>query len=61
MAAAAKGVPGLSVLDGWWIEGDREGVTGGSIGDRVEPSRGWMPVTQQHSIENWKRRSSLFR
>jgi glycogen phosphorylase len=33
MKAAVNGVPSLSVLDGWWIEGHIEGVTGWSIGD----------------------------
>ena len=33
MKAALNGVPSLSVLDGWWIEGHLEGVTGWSIGD----------------------------
>ncbi len=34
-----NGVPSLSVLDGWWIEGHVEGVTGWSIGGRWdEPS-----------------------
>lgn len=33
MKAAFNGVPNLSVLDGWWIEGCIEGVTGWSIGD----------------------------
>jgi starch phosphorylase len=32
MKAALNGVPNLSVLDGWWIEGYVEGVTGWSIG-----------------------------
>ncbi len=32
MKAALNGVPSLSVLDGWWIEGNVEGVTGWSIG-----------------------------
>ena len=32
MKAALNGVPNLSVLDGWWIEGHVEGVTGWSIG-----------------------------
>lgn len=36
MKAAINGVPSLSVLDGWWIEGHLEDVTGWSIGDRVE-------------------------
>jgi len=28
MKAAFNGVPNLSILDGWWIEGCIEGVTG---------------------------------
>jgi starch phosphorylase len=32
MKAALNGVPSLSVLDGWWLEGHIEGVTGWSIG-----------------------------
>ena len=32
MKAALNGVPLLSVLDGWWIEGWIEGVTGWAIG-----------------------------
>jgi glycogen phosphorylase len=36
MKAALNGVPSLSVLDGWWIEGCYEGVTGWSIGDHDE-------------------------
>ena len=38
MKAAANGVPSLSILDGWWIEGHFEGVTGWSIGDLVNES-----------------------
>ncbi len=34
MKAAANGVPSLSVLDGWWVEGHAEGLTGWSIGGR---------------------------
>ena len=33
MKAAFNGVPNLSVLDGWWIEGCIEGVTGWAISD----------------------------
>jgi glycogen phosphorylase len=33
MKAALNGVPSLSVLDGWWLEGHQEGVTGWAIGD----------------------------
>ena len=36
MKAAMNGVPSLSVLDGWWVEGHIEGVTGWSIGEKVE-------------------------
>jgi starch phosphorylase len=36
MKAALNGVPNFSVLDGWWIEGHIEGVTGWSIGPRPE-------------------------
>ena len=32
MKAALNGVPSLSILDGWWIEGCIEGVTGWAIG-----------------------------
>jgi starch phosphorylase len=37
MKAALNGVPSLSVLDGWWVEGHIEGVTGWSIGDLNTP------------------------
>jgi starch phosphorylase len=33
MKAALNGVPSLSVLDGWWLEGCIEGQTGWAIGD----------------------------
>ena len=36
MKAAMNGVPSLSVLDGWWVEGHVEGVTGWSIGESWE-------------------------
>ena len=36
MKAALNGVPSLSVLDGWWLEGHIEGITGWSIDDEVE-------------------------
>jgi glycogen phosphorylase len=41
MKAALNGVPSLSVLDGWWIEGFVEGKTGWSIGGTC--------VADQHS------------
>jgi starch phosphorylase len=33
MKAAINGVPSLSILDGWWIEGCIEGITGWAIGN----------------------------
>jgi starch phosphorylase len=33
MKAALNGVPSFSVLDGWWVEGWNEGVTGWAISD----------------------------
>ncbi len=33
MKAALNGVPSLSILDGWWVEGNIEGVTGWAIGE----------------------------
>ena len=45
MKAAVNGVPSLSVLDGWWIEGCIEGVTGWSIG----PPDGKAAASADHS------------
>ncbi len=33
MKAALNGVPNLSTVDGWWVEGLKEGVTGWAIGN----------------------------
>jgi starch phosphorylase len=33
MKASLNGVPSLSVLDGWWVEGCIEGVTGWAVGE----------------------------
>jgi len=40
MKAALNGVPSLSVLDGWWVEGCVEGVTGWAVGDGRSESSG---------------------
>jgi starch phosphorylase len=40
MKATHNGVPNFSVLDGWWIEGHVEGITGWSIGP---PPKGAVP------------------
>jgi len=37
MKASLNGVPSLSILDGWWIEGCIEGVTGWAIGSEELP------------------------
>jgi starch phosphorylase len=49
MKAALNGVPSFSVLDGWWIEGHGEGITGWSIG---EDSRGDNPSSELASLYN---------
>ncbi len=36
MKACHNGVPNFSVLDGWWIEGHIEGITGWSIGPSAD-------------------------
>src|SRR5215468_3841179 len=48
MKAALNGVPSLSILDGWWVEGHIEGVTGWSIG---EPRRGTGNGTATDNID----------
>ncbi len=41
MKAVHNGIPNFSVLDGWWIEGHIEGITGWSIGSKsFEPESG---------------------
>ena len=39
MKAAVNGVLNLSMLDGWWVEGCIEGVTGWSIGSTATAAR----------------------
>jgi starch phosphorylase len=39
MKAALNGVPSLSILDGWWIEGCIEDRTGWAIGERYDGAR----------------------
>lgn len=36
MKAAFNGVPNLSILDGWWVEGCIEGITGWAIGNEID-------------------------
>ena len=56
MKAAMNGIPSLSVLDGWWIEGHLEGVTGWSIGDRVEACLEPQPgMDGCHAVELYRK------
>lgn len=53
MKAALNGVPSLSILDGWWIEGCIEGVTGWAIGrDEEELSEHGHPVEDARALYN---------
>ena len=51
MKAAFNGVPQLSVLDGWWVEGCIEGVTGWAIGDSIESKNGDDGETLYQKLE----------
>ena len=50
MKAALNGIPSLSILDGWWIEGCIEGVTGWAIGE--PPSDPPQPDNRQEDAES---------
>jgi len=57
MKAALNGVPSLSVLDGWWIEGYIDGITGWSIGEAgrgAEVSSDWSndALSLYNKLEN---------
>ena len=49
MKAAHNGVPSLSTLDGWWIEGQIEGITGWSIGSKA-------PATDEQDADDLYRK-----
>jgi starch phosphorylase len=48
MKAALNGVPSLSILDGWWVEGHLEGVTGWSIDE--DPRSPSDPTREAESL-----------
>ncbi len=55
MKCAFNGIPSLSVLDGWWLEGHIEGITGWAIGDRDHTSESGQEIADlydklQHTI-----------
>jgi starch phosphorylase len=52
MKAALNGVPSLSILDGWWVEGHIEGVTGWSIGEPRRAAGGSAPTDNQADAES---------
>jgi starch phosphorylase len=52
MKAAFNGVPSLSVLDGWWVEGCIEGVTGWAVGDSGEAGSGDDAAALYDKLEN---------
>ncbi|MFC5499356.1 alpha-glucan family phosphorylase [Caenimonas terrae] len=51
MKAALNGVPSLSVLDGWWIEGCAEGVTGWAVGGQGPEDSGADALSLYSKLE----------
>ena len=51
MKAAFNGVPSLSVLDGWWIEGCIEGVTGWAVGQSASSDNGADALSLYDKLE----------
>jgi len=53
MKAALNGVPSLSILDGWWIEGCLEGLTGWAIGQGgTAPHPSEESASLNHKLES---------
>ena len=52
MKAALNGVPSLSILDGWWVEGHIEGVTGWCIGESRRTAAGNAPADNTAEAES---------
>ncbi len=50
MKAALNGVPQFSILDGWWLEGHIENITGWSIGPH--PEHAPQPVSDREDSES---------
>src|SRR5438874_223833 len=51
MKATLNGVPSLSILDGWWVEGHIEGVTGWCIGESRRSAAGSDPTDNAAEAE----------
>lgn len=56
MKAALNGVPNFSVLDGWWIEGHIEGVTGWAIGPPPVESSVGINHDEKEDVEDLYRK-----
>jgi glycogen phosphorylase len=54
MKAAFNGVLNLSVLDGWWVEGWDEGVTGWAIGKDEDP-----PDADAHAADLYRKLETI--
>jgi starch phosphorylase len=52
MKAAFNGVPQLSVLDGWWLEGCIEGITGWAVGSASDSSNHDDAASLYHKLEH---------
>ena len=52
MKAAINAVPNLSVLDGWWVEGCIEGITGWAVGDSEKVDNGDDAASLYDKLEN---------
>ena len=52
MKSALNGVPSLSILDGWWVEGHIEGVTGWCIGETRRTVSGTAPADNKAEAES---------
>lgn len=48
MKAVHNGIPNLSILDGWWVEGHIEGVTGWSIGSKSAETGGERDAAEMY-------------
>jgi starch phosphorylase len=51
MKAAFNGVPQCSVLDGWWVEGCMEGVTGWAVGEDSPTANGRDAIALYDKLE----------
>ena len=50
MKAALNGVPSLSILDGWWIEGWVENLTGWAINEKSKARKGGKDTSAQDAL-----------